>query len=352
MKTDNESIYLDDDEDLFDSISGLVTSQWYYISNGETIAFTPTLNDTFCSLAENGKPAPYIVTLSNDGALSLNSQFGLPRSTTYEHVTKTYIISPSVSICYVQPNLGNTHYSSHSNTQWTADKGFFPQTSGKNFPTTAFDQARFDLVTTHTDYIWQVTQGQSIIQTDSSGYLPVSQGKVSVIFKGANKTQPTIPPYNQLGSGYPVTIIGTLENAPSITYQFTIEKWFINNGNSVDDYTQAQSFCRSLNTDYRIPSLIELTNSVQAGGSSTGNSYTRKIDESLLAEWGALFDPNVDSGQAEAMGTGYVGSDWVNNFYWTNEEYTITAQYTVNSALGSVSNSTSSFPRRTACIYP
>ncbi|HFQ9142145.1 TPA: inverse autotransporter beta domain-containing protein [Enterobacter cancerogenus] len=144
----------------------------------------------------------------------------------------------------------------------TVNGNTFAKDSG--FPTTGFIGATFTLKLTAgslSDYAW----------TSDASWVSVTDGTVK--FTGT-------------GSGDKVTITGTPTSGQgdNITYSFTLNRWFISDGNG-DTYTDAESYCAS-QPGYSQPMVSQLTNDSWRDNSGS-HTQTRTIG-SLWGEWGSM----------------------------------------------------------------
>ncbi|MEL5664699.1 invasin, partial [Serratia ureilytica] len=155
----------------------------------------------------------------------------------------------------------------------------FPVSAG--FPSTGFNGATFTLRlkdASASDFNWAA----------NASWVNVNDGVVS--FTGQ-------------GTGSSVTITATPKTGGNaITYSFNLKKWFTNKGNQSMKWEEANMTCS-------LPKIDELTNSKGGryyNGHWTPNNESRAIG-SLWSEWGDM--------------TNYSGSGFVNDDYWTSEQY-------------------------------
>ncbi|OCG24399.1 hypothetical protein A9G22_04605 [Gilliamella sp. App2-1] len=306
LKQPNRDQYLDTDGDELAILDTKENPQliWYYTNaSNQLVEFTPKDNDTFCSLTQKGQLGPYKVKISAD--LTLSSKYGIPNSNEYPnediitHPSKIYTVLEDAGICYAKPELAPTQASASTKNQWNIKYGFLTQSNidtNKNFPTTAFYGAQFDLLLAKNglakNYDWQIVKGNELITISNNADV------VTVKFNTAQaaNTKTAWQHVMESNNGYTVIIQGRNKvTGHTIQYPFTITKWFSDwdknfigqskaNRGSVQEVILG---CETLNGNYRISHADELSNA--PFGQSAGTAkFTREIG-SLLGEWG---DPN------------------------------------------------------------
>ncbi|MCU6172423.1 invasin, partial [Enterobacter bugandensis] len=157
----------------------------------------------------------------------------------------------------------------------------FTQTSEEGtFPTTGFTGATFTVVPKDSknasDYIW----------ISDANWAPVEDGVVT--FTGT-------------GTGNKVTITGTPASGQgkTIKYSFTLKSWFINNGRSTLNWSDANAYCAS-QSGYRLPTVSEL---------SHHNNYIATMARGIGALWNEWGDP-----------TEYISAGFTGFSTWTSEQ--------------------------------
>ncbi|MDF7670169.1 hypothetical protein PT276_02940 [Orbaceae bacterium ESL0721] len=303
LKQPNSEEYIDNNSDKLKelAIKSALTVSWYYTGpNNQLIEFTPSETDTFCSLSEKGKSGPYKIKLSGD--LSLTSKTGNPDYNEYpnelitEQPSKVYTLSDEVSICYAKPELKPTQAAGASEHQWNKDKGFLVQSTSdatKNFPTTAFYGAKFDIMLSKTnianDFNWTLTKGSELVSLSNDG------NTITVLFNTptALKSKDAWDYVIGSGTGYTVIIEGVHKTKGyKITYPFTITKWFTSFDKMQTGTTKASSGsaldvvngCLGLEGTYQISTARDLSNAPFGTAAGTAN-FTREIG-TILGEWG------------------------------------------------------------------
>ncbi|WP_392560444.1 hypothetical protein [Orbus mooreae] len=289
------------------------------------------------------------------------TNYGSPNYKYYNYTSSnqsaTYTLASSMpTACYALPyfSRGDGEYAGTS-AEWERYKGFKPQSrtiASKNFPTTGFDNAFFDLTlagTTAQDLIdTNADKSGKVYGTGSSEvYLVLSAtSKANVLRVRLRGPSSSSAPVN----AYTATTF-KLKSGEIDVYSFTIDKWFFARkdvrGSYNDTVNPAISYCSSFsNGTYRIPSFAEYINSTFAlfniVGSSSQNHYTRSIGQGLFAEWGAL----------SYSSTVYPDSDFENAMYWANQPYDDRWQIVVGSFNGSISSAAVNSLVATACVSP
>jgi hypothetical protein len=306
LKQPNNEQYIDIDGDELDylGIKEKVKMIWYYTnSSNQLTEFTPTDEETFCSLTQKGQLAPYKVKISAD--LTLFSKYGEPKANEYPngniltHPSKIYTILEDTGICYAKPELAPTQAAVSARNEWNKNYGFLIQSNidaSKNFPTTAFYGAKFDLLLAKNGlaqhYIWKIIKGDKLVTISSNA------DTVTVMFNTVEvmNTKVVWDLIMNSDNGYTVIIQGKNKvTGKTIEYPFTITKWFsgwdknligqprANRGSA----EQIVSGCKELNGNYRISYANEVSNAPKGRNAR----FTREIG-TLLGEWG---DPNQNA---------------------------------------------------------
>lgn len=310
IKKPDNTQFLDSDGDEFDSMTAKdkVTIVWYYTNpEGKLTEFKPNDNDTFCGLTDKGFSAPFKVKISAD--IILLTKYGIPDSNEYpndEVITqpsKLYTILEDVGVCYAKPSLSPAEATNSGLFHWDTKRGFLIQSNvdaSKNFPTTGFYGANFDLVMANgvkiSDYNWSIAQGRELInlKENSTGNV------VNIAFTTTSALDTKIAWQQVIGhEGYNVVIQGENKNTGyKIQYAFIVKNWFSGwdkNANGKPKATKGNAKeiaagCTSLDGHYRISYAQEVSNA--PFGEKAGSArYTREIG-TLLGEWG---DPDKDS---------------------------------------------------------
>ncbi|EOP1617156.1 invasin domain 3-containing protein, partial [Escherichia coli] len=170
------------------------------------------------------------------------------------------------------------------------------------FPTTGFTGAEFTLNLSQnkdvSDYTW----------TSDASWVSVTNGVVKFTGKG---------------NGSKVTITGTPKKGDEepISFSFTLEAWFINNGTTASgdwssgDWSDAEAFCTQ--SGYNLPTVAQVTNARK----KNGEHGTRAVGN-LWSEWGDL--------------TKYSSSGFETRIYLTSDRQDNGVPYTVTSTSGSI----------------
>ncbi|OCG13861.1 hypothetical protein A9G24_07065 [Gilliamella sp. App6-5] len=304
MKQPNAEQYIDIDGDELGylAINSPAKITWYYTnSKNKMVEFIPTDSDTFCSLAKEGKFGPYNIKISAD--LILTSKYGVPLTNQYpnnritKHPSKTYTISSDSGICYAKPELAPKEAATSIANKWDSNNGFLAQSTvypTKNFPTTAFYGAQFDLLLAQkglaNNYDWRLVKGSELVTISNNADV------VTVKFNTTQAMNTGTAWQYVMGSdkGYTVIIQGINKTTGNIVqYPFTITKWFSGWDKSVIGLPKANkgevdeivSGCQSLDGKYRISYASEVSNAPMSNKKGDA-TYTREIG-TLLGEWGA-----------------------------------------------------------------
>lgn len=334
IKQPDSNQYVDEDGDGFKEIvltgNKPLTEEWFYTdNNGKDVAFTPKESDTFCSLAANNQNGPYKFKIS--GNITLRSQYGDPNENNFPNETyvlqpsKTYVIMADAGICYVRPgSLDPDLAEEKTQSQWTAKRGFIAQSStdgSKNFPTTAFYNAAFQLELAKSglenNYTWRIIKGSELVRfklaglnqlgTTSNTATSVTGRPVIITFTTQQALKPELAWNLVVGSanGFEVIIEGKPNNSnnpnlSTITYPFKITKWFatyVENfkgdnssiSNEKGSGKEIEEACEQLPGNYRISHAEEVINAPLPSASGKGKrTYAIRQIGQLLGEWGLV----------------------------------------------------------------
>ncbi|MCX8650309.1 hypothetical protein J3U21_07955 [Gilliamella sp. B2776] len=305
IKQPDDKQFFDRDGDKLDylGVDGDISMVWYYTdASNREIEFKPKNNDTFCSLVAEKKYAPFKVKLSAN--LVLFSKYGDPDNNTYPNsVIKTqpsvtYTLIEDVGICYAKPELKPTAVLTSDKKHWDSTNGFLTQSivdPTKNFPTTGFYGAKFDLILSKNglvnNYNWRVKQGSELVTIDYS-----NANVVTVLFKGPD-AQDVKKAWEHVmggsGKGYSVVIEGVNKKTNvAIHYAFTITKWYdawqqnITNNNYISltaPVAKVIEQCSKKPGHYQLTYAEEISNAVV--GAKNDVKFTREIGR-LISEWG------------------------------------------------------------------
>ncbi|MBL5829222.1 hypothetical protein [Serratia fonticola] len=193
------------------------------------------------------------LTLDVSAPVTVSSKTGLPTTAEPRLLTKSYTLTVASEFSGISVN-GHT----------------FGMTEG--FPSTGFTGARFALNVrgVASDYAWD-NGGSSWVTVDDSGNVA----------------------FTDKGNSTPVTITATPKGGGApLTYTFSVNTWFINNGSTGMSWSDASNWCTAQGLTQPTKDDMTLGTNVRGIGS-------------LWSEWGR-------------MGK-YSGSDFVNDYYWTSE---------------------------------
>ncbi|MEX2954810.1 hypothetical protein AB4K01_26800 [Serratia fonticola] len=176
----------------------------------------------------------------------------------------------------------------------------FSMTEG--FPSTGFTGAKFGLNVPGqaSNYTWD-NGGSSWVTVDDSGNVA----------------------FTAKGNSTPVTITATPkgEGVP-LTYTFSVNTWFINNGSTAMPWSDASNWCTA--QELAQPTRDDMTMGVDVRGMG-----------SLFAEWGSLGK--------------YSGSGFINLNYWTSEQSSSGLHYEVNLYDGDVGSANNTYDYYVVC---
>ncbi|MBL5829438.1 hypothetical protein JBO46_25395, partial [Serratia fonticola] len=161
----------------------------------------------------------------------------------------------------------------------------------EGFPSTGFTGAKFALSMSGvaSDYIWD-NGGSSWVTVDDSGNVA----------------------FTAKGNSTPVTITATPKGGGApLTYTFSVNTWFINNGSTYMPWSDASNWCAA-------QGLTQPTR-----GDMTMGGNIRRMD-SLFSEWGRMDN--------------YSGSGFVYNYYGTSEQNSSDYHYYVHLGNGVVNS--------------
>ncbi|WP_147405404.1 hypothetical protein [Orbus hercynius] len=340
------SYWGDSDGDTNPTATGSLTVNWLDVNGTDITNTVKTTPDTALGGCDAPYIGPYQLTVSStDGSLS--TQYGDPSTSYFTQSTKSYYLQPPVSgskVCYIQPNLNyGTGVYAGSTTQWNPAKGFLVQdvnTPSRNFPTTGFNQAFFDI-------LLNGVLGSSVTATKVSGSSNISLTLTpNPNGAGANIVRVTLngPSFASPGSSAFTATTFKLSAGSTDLYSFTLKQWFIARKNTDGNYSNSASYCASVaGGNYRMMAVRDLTNATGEVGFENPNNpnenYQRQIGGGLFSEWG------VTSFRY------YTESDFNQTIFWTSDKYGSTSQYIVNSATGEVSTyDSNNIYVRSACV--
>ncbi len=304
IKQPNGNQFFDRDGDELDylGVDGDISMVWYYTdANNSDIEFIPKDTDLFCSLSTQNKYAPFKVKLSVN--LVLFSKYGDPNNNTYPNSiiniqpSVTYTVVEDVGVCSARPELNPNAVAGSDKNQWNPKYGFLTQSNidpTKNFPTTGFYGAKFDLLLSRNgivnNYNWHVKQGSELVNIDDS-----DANVVTVLFNGPD-AQDTGKAWEYIigsGKGYKVIIEGVnTTNNKKIQYTFTLTMWFDAWKQKIDgdvykaltgEVADVVAECEAKKGHYELSNAEEISNAVL--GSKGEAQLSREIG-TLFSEWG------------------------------------------------------------------
>lgn len=303
VKQPDSTEYFDREGDELDFIAAepAIDIVWYFTNaKNEEVEFKPKSTDTFCSLAEDKKYAPFKVKLSAD--LVLFSKFGDPDFTTYPNdvienqPSATFTIVEDVGVCYAKPELRPGDVVDGGSIHFDKKNGFFTQSieePTKNFPTTGFYGARFELILSqkgiYDGYDWYVKQGSELVNIERDA--KKANKPPIVVFNGESARDSKKAWDLIMGSskGYPVIIEGKRKDTGKIIqYAFTITQWYeswqpIGSPAKVGTLSEVIGGCEGKEGHYRIAQADEISNAVL--NSKGEGQFSREIGK-LISEWG------------------------------------------------------------------
>lgn len=321
----------------------------------------------------DGCLAPYKLTVSaTQGTIS--TTYGIPKTRSFSAIQHSYYIYPKVmstaKFCYAKPNV---EYENDINGEWKKGKGFIfydPNNVHKNFPTTGSNNLFFDLkiaglsakelIKINGESVSQISgSGVSLALSDHQGFLRVTLKGPSASTNGGQFQPSTF----RLYADYSKT---------NVFYTFTLQRWYIAFIGPSGSYANSKNKCNSLNGGYRIPNVLELTNSNREynenniyigwtyGIPGVGPEYRRMISYKndsgtwmggLFAEWGNTTNFYYKSSDWDDYNDPYFGT----SIYWSSNIFRGDAKtlYVVDSRQGIV-GTRADFEHMylTACITP
>ncbi|NUF27613.1 hypothetical protein [Gilliamella sp. ESL0254] len=345
------------------SLSDLVTRYNYWrdddgdepavngISGDISVSFTDKDGNTVSRIDRLSKcRAPYKVTLRSTG-VSLTTQYGVPRSSSFSGATVDYYINPyeDTGVCYfvtsAKPNLtwGSGEYAGPS-WLWRYGSGFLTQSTdsssyGQNFPTTGADGLYFYLAmptgVNASQLTWSVvTDGDITATVDSNGKVTLHGPRASSAQINSDNPNPLdVPDLPQK-----FELVGRDSRGNEVRYGFVLKRWFVNRGNKDD--TKANQFTWCSRLGYRLSQMKELVKYGCIGLDGlpcpSSNNYRRGIDYGFFGEWGAM-------GHYAGAGFGYD--------YWTSDAAGSDG-FTVSSYLGTAFSRSVSYTHPAVCTAP
>ncbi|OCG10922.1 hypothetical protein A9G09_11510 [Gilliamella sp. wkB292] len=358
----------DRDGDGQPTVTGNIALNWYDYEGNNITTF---VKNNFNSELE-GCNAPYKLTLSIPLAGFISTKYGIPNSSVYRGGSKSYYLYPKVDslakFCYAKPNLASEE---DVGDNWKYGKGFYsydPSNPENNFPTTGSNNLFFDLKVAGLSATELINiNGSSVGQVSGSGVsLSLSNygGLLRVSLKG--------PSLSSNGGVFtPSTFRLYADKSKTIVfYTFKISRWYIGIPGASGGYVNSENRCNSLNGGYRLPGVLDLTNSNRVTDGSGNNINwnngvpgVKEVDRRLISyrnssgQWmGGLF-----SEWGSVTNDYYVGSDWDNYhdpyfggaYYWTSDLRSDQNHYVVDARNGVIGNRGNEEPNYlTACVTP
>lgn len=254
-------------------------------------------------------------------------------------------------ICYVRLGSLDPDLAEEKNqSQWTAKREFIAQSStdgSKNFPTTAFYNAAFQLELAKSglenNYTWRIIKGSELVRfklaglnqlgTTSNTATSVTGRPVIITFTTQQALKPELAWNLVVGSGndFEVIIEGKPNNSnnpnlSTITYPFKITKWFAtyvadfkgDNSNIRNERTKGSEIeedCSKLPGNYRISHTEEVINAPVPPSKNARTTFTRQIGQ-LMGEWGLVNKKNYPG----SWGTVYE-LVWLKESRWPGRNY-------------------------------
>lgn len=353
----------DDDGDLLSTSNSYSVSNLSYVwkDKNNTIISNNSSNNLGGDICTDSSSynGPYSLNISFD--FTAYTQYGVPNSTTTS-ITKGYTVNANDGICYIQPgNLalnipsgwpeGGNNAAAGSNginRSPAFDSSVFVQSKGfkawvgKKFPTTAFPDARFQIVPYNSvsGYTVSLEQNPNSALADQQTY---AKGQ----FKFTTSTPDQSQPY----------VLKVVNNTTSVPYYYSFKlgssrSWFTptSTPSTTQTVASALSTCKTSGAD--LPTRAELTNSIYANDSSTismgayaaNNGYSRAIGDSLTAEWGKIFYYAPSDGNRRDMvatvPASAISRYFNYSYYWSkdipNSSVSKTTTYIVGAVEGNV----------------
>ncbi|MWP63040.1 hypothetical protein [Gilliamella sp. Pas-s25] len=327
------------------------TYYWWYDNSGKRITGADIRKAIGCG---SGFSMPLKLIIQSK--VKTYSEYGIPKESEQLILSKTYQIAAKSELCYAKPNsaiiypehqwgkLGdnpNLNYRMYWNSpdgrtrskggggytqDYVPDYGFKAVThvsGGRNFPTTGFPGAKFQLVMAgaQTDYRYQ------IINNPGGGVSIDENGMVKLTSKPTGT----------------VTVKAILKRNPSVSYDYSFNPtsiWAIPQGDIKGVYDTAVKRCGGSNN---VVGRYELTNAPFTSRDDDpaiflGGILTRAIDGSLFSEWGFINQK------------AYPDSQWRGGVYWTRDRSSYsTRQYHIYADSGHVGEGDDSWNNYIAC---
>ncbi|OCG39102.1 hypothetical protein A9G28_10155 [Gilliamella sp. Fer1-1] len=326
----------------------------------------------------NGCDVPYQLTMTATNG-TLSTEYGLPQTSTFNEISHTYYLGNKADIptsCYALPN---TRYDSQraasDGPDWVVNAGFKIHSADKlteNFPTTGTNGIHFFLLLTGITPEQVVAANGTTVHAESGHGVTLSLSAAEVnwnySYTWEDQERWDARPINPK-TGVKIKLNGPTRDSrdkrfsPSVfkiyadsnhthlLYSFKIERWYINNPPSSDEYGQpvyenmtfekATMFCQELASGYRITRANDLTNANFEGwdGGVMGTEsygYQRRVSfkrggrwiGGLFSEWGRMasffkgqgnYDDEEDWGSEEsALQNSDYAITWGDDLYWTN----------------------------------
>ncbi|OCG40982.1 hypothetical protein A9G28_07020 [Gilliamella sp. Fer1-1] len=309
---------LDDDGDSYGNITGTLDA-FLYDRNSDYLTRIVKSHSTdkldLCSL--------YVLTLSIDDA-QLSTQYGIPKARDFDHVSQTYYLKAKngVRTCYASPPA---RYGGGEGPNWVRGLGFLVVNSHipeENFPTTGSNGLSFHLglggVTPEQVIDANGTTVSAVSGSNSATLLlSTENSELKITLKGPSKASDKKKFSPSLFKLYADS------NHSQLLYSFKIERWYLANPDDSGDgsYDEAQIFCDSLGSRYRIPSVGDYTNANSSdwhwGVPGQGNYNLRQVSYKSGERWiGGLFNEWGDF----TYGSGR-GDDWLDDEYWAADKF-------------------------------
>ncbi|WP_436910405.1 Ig-like domain-containing protein, partial [Enterobacter kobei] len=237
---------------------------------GEQVNFTTTGSAVFSNNDAEGitnGAGRFTVILSNTVAEEVTVT-ATPASNTAGAASKDLTFTEAAPA----PMPGTTKLEVNGET-WGMDEGF---------PKTGFTGAKFQVAmkgntANNSEYTWE--SDTSWVSVDSAGMVT----------------------FTSAGTGNKVTITATPKaGGTPLTYSFTLNRWFINNGSNTSNAADADAWCAAQPGGYATPSYTALTNVNTTTNIATRDGSSGK----LYSEWGTL--TRYDNG-------------WLSFTYWVAE---------------------------------
>ncbi|WP_147405429.1 hypothetical protein [Orbus hercynius] len=353
----------DTDGDILSQDSPYTIIDYNYVwknKKGEVIdnSSSSNLGGNIC-IDSSTYPGPYTLDLLFN--IKINTQYGLPYESEVIPIAKTLTVNADDGICYARPGvlglnvpsgwpdgddawgLGRGSISrtpSYDETVFVPRKGFKAWVSQK-FPTTAFPEARFQIVP------YKDLSNYTITLKNNPGGALVDQQQYA---KGQFKFGATMPDRNEI---YSIEVKSNTYGV-SFYYNFKLQSsrsWFDVGQKEAPTtgqyYTTALARCG----EDHLPTRAEITNSVYANTPNNpinayiqDNGFMRTIGN-LMAEWGMLYyyaPASTKNDKRDMMRT--VTDDLQTYFaywyYWTKDLNTANRHLAVGVVEGNIAEDT------------